>query len=139
MIRLYLKAFATEQHPSPGVCLVRMDAEAVVRLQTLSAMVRNYSLESLGDMFCATWRDAAWESPLTLVAPQMFASRTQCWWSAEVITAQGSASLYTERVDIARLLQTLRDCTRDVLYYTEDDSESVPARLARFEIGANET
>jgi hypothetical protein len=73
-----------------------------------------------------------------LAAPQLFATQTQCWWTVEVITEGGEATLYTERVSIDRLIQACLGCTANILY-TEDDRESVQARLPRFDIGVSET
>lgn len=119
-LQLYLKAYATGSHPSPGVCLVKFDADVTQRLQTLANMVRSFAMESIGDHFQATWREPAWEAQFTLAAPQLVATATHCWWAVESITAQGSASLYTERVHIDRLMQACNACTTDVLHYTED-------------------
>ena len=137
--QLYLKAFVTDGHPCPSVCLVNVDDEVVQRLKTLSNMAREFSLERIGDQFHALWGEPAWEAQFMLAAPQLFATQTQCWWTVEVITDSGEATLYTERVDIDRLIQACLACTDNVLYYTEDDRESVQARLARFDIGVNET
>lgn len=136
--QLYLKAFATDGHPWPSVCLVNVDDEVVQRLKTLSNMAREFSLERIGDQFHALWGEPAWEAQFMLAAPQLFATQTQCWWTVEVITEGGEATLYTERVSIDRLIQACLGCTANILY-TEDDRESVQARLPRFDIGVSET
>lgn len=136
---LYLKAYATENHACPGVCVITMDADLLQRIQTLQGMVREFSMECIGDQCHATWGESEWESQFMLAAPQLFATDRQCWWTVEVITETGTATFYTERVLIDRLIEACAQCTQAVLYYTEDDnSESVAQRQQRFQTQVDE-
>ena len=102
------------------------------RLTTLSGMVKDFSLENISDRCPVIWRDPQWMSEYTLCAPQLFTTRYECWWSVEVVTAVGTASFQTERLNIERLLDACRNASATELIYTEVDPLQVAERLSQY-------
>lgn len=119
MRSLFLKAFTDTHSVRPAICLIRIDSEFKLRLQTLLSMLSEFDLQQLQDLYPVAWYGGNWTNGNHVATHSIVVERGHCWWTSEVLTDCGTATVFTERVTPQRLLDAIESSVADEIHYTE--------------------